>query len=34
MQKELLSSVERRRDETRDSEISKVDNNEVHFDEE
>ena len=34
MQKELLSSVERRKDETGDSEISKVDNNEVHFEEE
>ena len=33
MQKELLSSVERRKDETGDSEISNVDNNEVHFDE-
>ena len=32
IQKELLSPVERLEDETGDSEIPKVDNNEVYFD--
>ena len=32
MQKELLSPVERLEDETGDSEVPKVDNNEVYFD--